>query len=428
MTRLGTRLAGGLASSYWRLWSAAGGSNLADGVCWIALPLLAIRLTDSPALVAGVTVAARLPWLLFSLVAGALADRLDRRRTMVVVGLCRAGLLGALAVATFTGVASLPLLYAVAFALGVAETLFDTTAQSLMPNLVAPELLSRANTRLHGIELAMNRFVGPPAGGLLAATGIAFAFGTSAAAYLLSALVLLTIPGSFRPVRTGQATRIHQDIAEGLRYLFGHRLLRLLALMVGVSNLAASAVFGVFVLYAVAPGPLGLDEVGYGLLTTALAVGSLAGLSLVEPLQQRLGRANLLSVSILGWAVLLLLPAFTTNVVVIGAGWIVGGTIGIAWNVVTVSLRQRIVPDRLLGRVNASYRLLAWGTMPVGALLGGLAGEWFGMRAVFLIFGGLNLLLLFGRLVITDAAIEAAEQQAQAARSQAEGARAQAAP
>ena len=411
---LRSRLSAGLPRSYWKLWSASAGSNLADGVFWIALPLLAIRLTDSPALIAGVTIASRLPWLLFSLVAGALADRLDRRRTMILVDLFRGGLLGALALATFAGVASLPLLYAVAFALGVAETLFDTSAQSIMPNVVPPERLSVANGRLYAVELTMNQFVGPPIGGFLAAGGVALAFGTGAAAYVVAAVALLTIAGSFRPAREGPPTRMHEDIAEGLRYLFGHRLLRVLAVMVGASNLASSAVFAVFVLYAVRPGPLGLDEVGFGLLTTALAVGSLVGSFIVEPLERRLGRANLLAVSMLGFGAPMMLPAFTTNVVVIGVAWIIGGAIGIGWNVVTVSLRQRIVPDRLLGRVNASYRLLAWGTMPVGAALGGLVGETFGLRAVFLVFGGLSLLLLLGRIVVTDTAIEAAERDAAA--------------
>lgn len=415
MTVIVGRLVGGLPGAYWKLWLASAGSNLADGIFWVALPLLAITLTDSPALIAGVTIVSRLPWLLFALVAGALADRLDRRRTMVLVDLFRAGLLGALAIATFGGFASLPVLYLVAFALGVAETLFDTSAQSIMPNLVEPDRLSRANGRLYAVELTMNQFVGPPLGGLLAAAGVALAFGTGAAAYLLAAVALFTIAGAFRPVREGSPTRIHEEIAEGLRYLFGHRLLRVLAAMVGISNLCSTAVFSVFVLYAVAPGPLGLNEVGFGVLLTSLAVGSLLGSFIVEPLERGLGRANLLAVSMTSYGVTLLIPAVTTNVPVIAFAWVVAGMIGIAWNVVTVSLRQRIVPDRLLGRVNATYRLLAWGTMPIGAALGGLVGELFGLVPVFLVFGALQLTLLLGRLVVTERAIEAAEISAPAA-------------
>jgi MFS family permease len=419
-----SRLAGGLPASYWRLWSASAGSNLADGIFWIALPLLAIQITDSPALVAGVTIASRLPWLLFSLVAGALADRLDRRRTMILVDVFRAGLLGSLALATAAGVANLPLLYVVAFALGVAETLFDTSAQSIMPNLVKPEQLSKANGRLYAVELTMNQFVGPPLGGLLAATGIALAFGTGAAAYLLAAGALLTIAGSFKPVREGPPTSIRQDIAEGLRYLLRHPLLRVLALMVGLGNLASSAAFSVFVLYAVAPGPLGLNEVGFGLITTSLAIGSLIGSFLVEPLEKRLGRANLLVVSMFAMSWTLLVPVITTSIPVIFVVWLLSGAIGIGWNVVTVSLRQRIVPDALLGRLNASYRLLAWGTMPIGAFLGGIIGELFGVAAVLWIFGILQLALVLGRLVVTDDAIARAEAAGEAERARLAAARA----
>lgn len=421
------RLAAGLPASYWRLWTASAGSNLADGIFWIALPLLAIQLTDSPALIAGVTIASRLPWLIFSLVAGALADRLDRKRTMILVDIFRATLLGSLALATAAGMANLPLLYLVAFALGVAETLFDTSAQSIMPNLVEPEKLSRANGRLYAVELSMNQFVGPPVGGLLAAAGIALAFGTGAVAYLLAAGSLLTIAGTFRPVRDGPPTSIRQDIGEGLRYLLGHPLLRVLALMVGVGNLASAAVFSVFVLYAVAPGPLALNEVGFGLLITSLAIGSLIGTFLVEPLERRLGRANLLAVSMFTMSWTLLAPVLTTNVPIIFVAWLLSGAIGIGWNVVTVSLRQRIVPDALLGRLNASYRLLAWGTMPLGAFLGGLVGETLGLAAVFWIFGGLQLALLLGRLVVTDAAIARAEAEGEAARARLQAASAAAA-
>ncbi len=423
MTSIASRLRAGLPGAYWKLWSASAGSNLADGIFWIALPLLAITLTDSPALVAGVTIASRLPWLLFALVAGALADRLDRRRTMIIVDFTRAGLLGGLAIAAASGLASLPLLYVVAFALGVLETLFDTAAQSIMPSIVEPDRLSQANGRLYAVELTMNQFIGPPIGGFLAAVAIATAFGTGAVAYMLAAIALLAIPGAFRPVREGPTRRIHQEIAEGLRYLFANRVLRTLALMVGVFNLGSSAVFAVFVLYAVAPGPLGLDEVGFGVLMTALAAGSIVGSLLVERIEGLLGRANLLAAAVIVITAATFTPAFTTSPFVVGVAFFASGLLNVCWNVVTVSLRQRIVPDHLLGRLNASYRLLAWGTMPIGAAIGGFVGEVLNLNAVFILAGGMTALLLLGRLIVTDDAIRAAEQEAatQAAATQAAG-------
>ena len=153
----------GLGANYWRLWASSAASNLADGVFWIAFPLLAIRLTDSPVLIAGVAVVGRLPWLIFVLIAGALADRLDRRRTMIGVSILRTVVALVIALTIVTNTDSLWLLYVTAFVLGVGETLFDTAAQSVMPSIVRRDDLSKANGRLYAVELTMNQFVGPPA-------------------------------------------------------------------------------------------------------------------------------------------------------------------------------------------------------------------------------------------------------------------------
>lgn len=399
----------GLGTNFWRMWSASTLSNLADGVLLTALPLLAVRLTRSPTLVAGVTVAFGLPWLLFALQAGALADRLDRRRTMALANAARVLVMVALAAAVITGVASLPVLYGAALLVGVAQTLVDTAAQSILPTMVPPESLSRANGRLYAAELTANQFVGPPVGGLLAGIGIAWAFATSAAGYGLAVAGLLAISGTCRPERT-VVTSIRADIAEGVRYLWRHRLLRTLAVMVGVDNLCFSATFAVLVLYAVGDGSaLGLDEAGFGVLLTTTAIGSLVGSLTADRVERWLGKAMLLRVSVAGGAVLAIVPALTANVWIVAAGFVVGGYAIVLWNVVTVSLRQTIVPNHLLGRVNASYRLLAWGTIPLGGALGGVVAEAFGLRAVFLGGGVLILCLLgFTRRAVTDATIRAA--------------------
>ncbi len=405
-----TRRAAGLPPNYWRLWISSAASNLADGAFWIAFPLLAVQLTDSPALIAGVSVVARLPWLVFALVAGALADRNDRRRTMVGVAVLRTAVTVALAVGILAGVVSLPVLYLAAFVLGIGETLFDTAAQSIMPAIVERDQLSRANGRLYAAELTANQFVGPPLGGILAGIGIALAFAGSAVAFAVAAVGLALLSGTFRPPVRETRTSIVADIREGLGYLFGHRLLRTLAIMVGVTNLASSAVFAIFVLYAVAPGPMNLSEAGFGALMTTMAIGSLAGSFIVERFERWLGRANLLLVSVLVVAATTAVPAFTAEVIPVGASFALAGAAVVMWNVVTVSLRQRIVPDALLGRLNASYRLLAWGSQPLGALLGGLVAEVFGLRAVFVVAAFVSGALVLGRLIVTDAAIEDAER------------------
>jgi MFS family permease len=409
MRSLAGRLGGDLGRNYWKLWGASAASNLADGVFWIAFPLLAVRLTDSPVLVAGIMAVGRLPWLVFVLFAGALADRLDRRRTMVSVAVVRALVAGGLAIGIAAGVVTLPMLYVTAFVLGVGETLFDTAAQSIMPNIVDRDRLSRANGRLYAVELMMNQFVGPPLGGFLAGVAIALAFASSSAAFVVGAIALVSLSGTFRPAAPARDSSVLEDIREGLRYLFGHRLLRTLALMVGVMNLASSAAFAVFVLYAVSPGPMGLNETGFGVLMTTLAAGSLLGSVVVERVERRLGRARLLFVAVLMSGLTLVTPGLTANPYIVGAAFALSGLGVVLWNVVTVSLRQRIVPDRLLGRLNASYRLLAWGSQPVGALLGGVVGEVFGLPAVFIACGLGTALLLFAFRTVTDRAIAAAE-------------------
>jgi MFS family permease len=399
-----------LGRNFLKAMVASGFANLADGVLWVALPLLAVQLTRSPILIAGITVAARLPWLLAP-VAGAFADRLDRRQSMVRVNLVRFVLLGGLALAVAVDLANLPMLYAVALLLGVGETLFDTSAQSLLPAVVDRDDLSRANSRLFAVELVANTFVGPPLGGLLAAAGLALALGVPAAAYLVGAGCLALIVGSFRAAGAGPAgsTRLRDEVAEGTRFVWRHPVLRPLAIMLGAQNMAFSAAFSVFVLFAVAPGPMGLSKAGYGVLTATLGVGSLLGSWLAVRVERRLGRVRTLVLSILLNGISLVVPVVTALVVPIGAAMLAGGAGIVFWNVITVSLRQRITPDRLLGRMNASYRLVGWGTMPLGAALGGALAEALGLRGAFGVAALATFAVLIGFRYVTEEAIAGAE-------------------
>jgi MFS family permease len=405
----------GLPANYWRLWSSSAASNLADGLFFIALPLLAVRLTDSPILIAGLAIAGRLPWLVFVLVAGALADRLDRRTTMRNVQLFRVAVVALLTVLALMEALSLPVLYVAAFVLGVGETLFDTAAQSILPSVVDKEQLATANGRLYAVELVMNQFVGPPLGGVLIGLSVPLVLGSSIIGYALAALGLTLLVGSFRPQRNGPPTRLTSDIAEGLRYLWRNRVLRTMAFMVGGMNLASTATFAVLVLYAVSPGPMRLSEPAFGVLLTTFAIGSLIGSFVAAPLQRRFGRVRMLFLSVVIIGAGLAVPAFTTSAIVVGASFAISGVFIVVWNVITVTLRQRIVPDGLLGRVNAGYRLFAWGTQPVGALLGGVVGELLGLPAVFLLGGALGLTMLLARLVIDEPALAAAEAEGQLA-------------
>jgi MFS family permease len=399
-----------LGPNFRKALAASGFSNLADGVFQVALPLLAVQLTRSPLLIAGVSVAARLPWLL-ALVAGALADRLDRRQTMVRVDLFRAVLLGGLALAVAGDLATLAMLYVVALLLGLAETLFDTSAQSLLPAIVSRDDLTVANSRLFAVELVANTFAGPPLGGLLAAAGLAVAIGVPAAAYLVGAGCLALIAGSYRAAGAGPAgsTRLRDEIAEGAGFVWRHPVLRPLAIMLGIQNMAFAAVFSVFVLYAVIPGPMGLTEAGFGVLLATLGVGSLLGTWLAVPAERRLGRVPTLVLSVVLNGASVAVYVVTASPVLVGISFAVSGVTMVLWNVVTVSLRQRITPDRLLGRMNAAYRLVGWGTMPIGAFLGGALAEWLGLRPTFLVAAVLTLLTLIGFRYVTREAVARAD-------------------
>jgi MFS family permease len=407
-----------LGGNYYRLLSASTAANVADGVFQVALPLLAVSLTRSPTLIAAVAFAARLPWLLVALPAGALADRLDRRRTMLLVQLGRTAIIGGLAVAVAMDLASIWLLIAVALVLGVGETLFDTASQSILPAVVHRDKLSTANGRLFAAELTANEFIGPPLGGLLvgvAVAGAALAFGASAGLFALAAALLITMRGSFKAERPagGKPQGLWADVAEGVRYLAGHRLLATLAFMTGMQNLANTASLAVFVLYATGPdSAMRLTEAQYGLLLACFGAGAVLGSLAAPPLERWLGRSALLIVAVAGCAARLLTPALTAEPVVIGIAFVLGAALVICWNVVTVSLRQRITPDRLLGRVNAGYRLLAWGSMPLGAALGGALAEAFGLRPTFVVTSVLVVALLLLWPLVSNRHIADAEAAA----------------
>ncbi len=401
--------ASGLGGAFWRLWSSDGLSNLADGILKVALPLIALEFTRSPTLIAGLAFAFTLPWLLFALPAGALADRIDRRRAMLGANIARATIVAVIALGAAVGFGSIWILYVGAFTVGMAETIYDTSAQSILPQVVKRDLVPRANSRLYVAETVANQFIGPPLGGVLAAVGAAAALATPAGMWLVAVGALLMMRGSFRVERTGRTT-IRADIAEGLRFLWRHTVLRSLAIMTGIFNLSSNAAFAVFVLYAVGPSSsMKLTEPQYGILLTSLAIGSVAGSFVAVPLERRLGRARTIGLAMIGPALLVGVPALTSNAWAIAIGFFFGGGTVMIWNIIVVSFRQRATPDRLLGRVNSAYRLVAWGTMPVGAAIGGALAQLLGLTAVFAIMTAVVLSMFLFLFVITDARMNAAE-------------------
>lgn len=401
--RLGKRFA--------HLWAASGCANLGDGVLAVAMMLLAARLTTSATLIAAVTVASQLPNALATLPAGALADRLDRRALMVGVNLARALAVAVAVALELGGLLDLPALYALAFALGTCEVLVDATAQSTVPMTVPRERLAAANGRLMGAQVTANEFVGAPLAGALVAVAMAWALGGPAVLYLLAALLLRRMPGDYRARRPSAPGSLRSDIAEGVGFLLRNPLLRTLALMAALANIAASGVFAVFVLYVVGPdSPMGLPESAFGLLMACVAVGAVTGSVLAERLQHLVGRVRLLTATILGWAVAFTIPALTSALVPVALALVTSGLLMMQANVIMVSLRQLVVPTRLLGRTNATMRLLGVGMAPLGAAIAGPVADAFGLHAVFLGAAALTLLALPGFVVVTPARLVAAEE------------------
>jgi len=390
-----------LGWSFRRFWAASGFSNVADGMFGVALSLAALHLTRSPLQISSLAMAAGLPWLVFGLVAGAIADRSDRRRLMVGVQVARAAVLIALTISVAIGAESMWQLYGAAVGMGIAETIFDTSAQTVLPKLVPRDQLERANSRLTGVELVSNFFIGPPLGGVIAAASTAAAFATGSALYLLAGVAVLTVRGVFRVERAGPRTSIGADIGEGLRYLRGQWLLRRLAVLTGARLFTFAAVSGPLAVYAVAPGPMGLSALGYGVFSGSTAIGAVISSFVGERVIARLGAARCLHLTMLAFAVTELAP-LAVNPFAVGAFWMIGTFFVIIWNVVTLSARQRLVPEQLLGRVNSAFRVLSWGVMPVGALAGGVLAETLGFRWSFVIFATLTALLALGTLPITD--------------------------
>jgi MFS family permease len=369
---------------FWRLWSASTISNLGGGISGAAFALLAAGLTRNPSLVAALTFAFTVPWLLFGLHGGALVDRLDRRRVMIAVNAGRAVVVGLLALAVATDAVSLPLLYGVAFLLGASETLYDNAAQSLLPALVPRERLDAANGWLLTAERLTNEFIGPPIGGLLFAVAAWAAIASDAVGWALAAALLFGVRGRFRPSQAEAArTSLTADVREGLVWVWRSAPLRALAATAALLGLVDTAWFAILVLFAIEV--LDVGSAGYGLLVAAGGVGAIAGSLLAAPLSRAYGRGAALVVSLVVAAAAQTGVGLTSTAVVAGALLGVSGFAFGVWNVAAVSLRQALAPDRLLGRVHSAYRFLGVGASAVGALAGGLVADTLGLRAPFLI-------------------------------------------
>jgi MFS family permease len=379
-----------LGSAYWRLWWANAVSYVGDGALVSALPLFAVTVTKDPRLISLVSAAMFLPWLLLSLPAGAIVDRHDRVALMWRSQAVQFAVMGAATVLIVRHTAGIAVLAAAGFLLGCAEVVFSNAEQSALPALVPADLLPRANGNQQVVLTIGETFAGPPLGSALFAVRAALPFGLDALSFAGSAALLAGLPRTAqpRPKQQGTDQRMRAQIAEGVRWLAGHRLLRTVALLLGASNFSSQ--MGQATLVLLATQTLHVGTRGYGLLWTAAAVGSVLG-GLVNPaITRRLGLLPSLTVSMAAFAAVDTGVGLAPDFAVAAALMACNGFFVTMWNVVTVTLRQRIVPPELLGRVNSAYRMLGWGLMPLGALAGGFVAHAAGLRAAYIVGGLLS--------------------------------------
>ncbi|MEX1207702.1 MAG: MFS transporter [Acidimicrobiia bacterium] len=434
-----------LSLDYWRLWTASVISNLGDGIAAIAYPWLASAVTRDPLLIALIAVAQRIPWLVFTLPAGVITDRVDRRKIMVTMDLVRATLTVLVAFVILGEITSLPtpaelatgvdvatnftvylVLLGAALLMGMAEVLRDNSAQTFMPALVKPENLERANGNLWGAEMVANSFVGPPVGSILLGIGFALPFFIDAGTFAVAAGLVFLITGQFRAKRAdgaapGKKVAWKAEIKEGFLWLWQHPLLRPMAIVLGFLNAGAMMMFSTFILFAqedldletgLFTGVLqpvadffGASSVAafvFSLLLMAGAVGGILGSVFAARISKRLGSGPSLYLTMAGGAASALVIGLTSRWWVVWLMFAISTLLALLWNVITVSLRQTIIPDELLGRVNSVYRFFGWGMMPIGSLLGGvivavftpLVGRSDALRWPFFAVAIINVMLL----------------------------------
>lgn len=361
-----------LGRDYWRFWAAAAASNLGDGIRLGALPLLALSLTTDARLIGGVVSATTLPWLILGPIAGVIVDRRDRRTIMFTGQVARAALMAMLVALIAFDAVTIWWVYIAAFGLGCGEVFVDSSSQAAIPQLVLPDQLDRANAHLLAAVTVLDQVVGVAVGAALFTISSEMPFAVDAATFLVGGVLLLSIRRPLQGVRS-EDTRVLADIAEGFRFLFGHKLLRGLVGAVAMSNLAATTSFAVLVILVVEE--LGTPQSTFGLVLGFGAVGGIIGSLVAGRLVDTLGRRVVLSSMPFLLAVGFLANAIAPSAWIVAAAYFVISFSIIAFNIAGRALRQAVTPEHLLGRVVTTFRMTAVGVVPVGGVFGGLITE-----------------------------------------------------
>jgi MFS family permease len=368
-------------------WTSTTVSYFGDGIRFVALPLLAVTLTSSPARVAAVSLAAGLPWPLFGLAAGVVADRLDKSRLLVIAQAMRAVLGFGIAFGVAIRHVNLILVVIFAFALNTGEVLYDIALHSYLPALVPETMLQWANSRLITAETVVFEFAGPAAGGFLFARVTALPFFADAGTFLFSAGVIWALGRRSRvssavpqivPGPAGKSS-VRSELADGLRWFWSHKLVRSMTFVAAANNLGLGGLFAILVLFV--KNDIGRGADAYGFLIALGVIGSVAGGLAVSRLTGPGPRRAIIIGTAPVTAVLLFVIAGAASYLATAIALIVSGLVITQVNVVAISLRQALIPAALIGQVTAAHRVICWGVLPLGALLSGVAGQVLGVRA-----------------------------------------------
>ncbi|SSC24461.1 Transmembrane secretion effector, partial [Klenkia terrae] len=372
-------------------------SNLGDGIALAAGPLLVASLTRDPFLVSLAAGVQWLPPLLFGLLAGAVTDRVDRRLLVVLVDLLRAAVLVVLTLAVATDLVTIAGVLVALFVLGTAEVFADNSSQTLLPTLVHRDDLAVGNARMMTGFITVNQLAGPPLGAALFTVGAAWAFGAVAVLVALGAVLVSRIV--LPPAERTERGPVHTEIVEGFRWVRHHPAVRTLVLTIFSFNLTFGAAWSVLVLYATQR--LGLGEIGFGLVTTAQAVGGILGIAAYGWITARVSLGNLLRVGLVVETLTHLALALTTSPWVAMPVFVVFGAHAFVWGTTSVTVRQRAVPRHLQGRVGSVNLVGTFGGLVIGAGIGGLVAQRFGVTGPFwFAFAGsaLFVVLIWGQL------------------------------
>jgi predicted MFS family arabinose efflux permease len=389
--RLGTSFRWLVASS----WT----TNLGDGLMMAAGPLLVASQTRNPVLVAASAMAFQLPWLVFGLVAGAMADRLDRRLLVMAMDGARAVVLAGLCVVIVTGHVNIWLVMAAMFLVGLAEVFADSSTGTLVPMLVDKPDLGIANARIQVGFLTANQLVGPALGAVVFAAGMALPFMIQTVCVAVGVVLVSRIGTPRGAVREHVETHVRQDIAEGVRWLGRNKPVRTLALVIVAFNITWAAPWSVLVLWSLER--VGMDEAGFGLLTTAAALGGLLGTAAYGRVESRVPLATLMRTVLACEVVFHLAMALTTSPWAAYPLMFFFGAYAFIWGTLSQAVRQRAVPTEFQGRVGSVYMLCVMGGMLGGSLLGGLIAHQWGVTAPWwfaFVGSGLTLALVWRQL------------------------------